>query len=125
MRIHILVILFSLSLFQACSVDQSDADIFEMAAGEVQLHFQETQCDDPWYGVETYNGLVGQDKKISQMISFLEQHQIEVLAASYSFDKDAAIACLACNCMTGGVFFIKVKNDQETLDYLFELGFLM
>jgi hypothetical protein len=112
-------------MVQACSIDQADAEIFDISEGEIQMFFHETQCNDPWYGVETYNGMFGQDKKLSQMISFLEQNQVEVLAASYSFDQDAAIACAACDCMTGGIFFIKVKNNQETLDYLFELGFLM
>lgn len=112
------------AFFVSCSVQDSDVGLFDVNANEAQFQYYETQCADPWYGLDESTG-IAEDEKIGIMVSFLESKGVEVLAASYSFDEDAALACLACTCQTGGVFMIKVKNEPEKIEQLYDLGFIL
>jgi hypothetical protein len=105
-----------------CSKESADLFLFDLDEGEVQLQYAETQCADPWFVNESYASL-NKDQKVSRMVSFLEQQGINVLAASYIFNEDGALACLACTCQTGGMYYVKVLNKPEVIEQLRALNF--
>jgi len=107
----------------SCSMANDESLYFDLGLDELQVKYFETQCSDPWYGIESNDVNLGQDARVSQMVSFLEQNGIEVMEVKYEFDEDSALACLACDCQTGGIFHVKVNNDKDLVDKLLELGF--
>lgn len=114
------IILFSM---MSCSLANDDSSYFDLGLDELQVKYFETQCADPWYGIETNDVNLGQDARVGQMVSFLEQNGVEVMEVKYEFDEDSALACLACNCQTGGIFYVKINNESDLSEKLLELGF--
>jgi hypothetical protein len=118
-----LLAVFILALF-SCSMESDSLGVFDLNEGEVQMHYYETQCADPWYETENTEPVYDVNNKISRMVSYLEQQGIEVLAVSYEFNQDEALACLACECQTGGIYYVKIKYDEAAVEKMTELGFL-
>ena len=119
------VVVLALIGLVGCSKEANDMFVFDLGVGEVQMHYYETQCADPWYDLNQNDQLPVVDQRVGGMVSFLEQQQIEVLAAGYEFNEEEALACLACICQTGGVFFVKVENRAESIEKLMVIGFQM
>lgn len=119
-----LLALFILAIY-SCSMESDSLGVFDLNQGEIQLHYFETQCADAWYDSEYVEPASDQNNKISAMVSFLEQKGIEVLAVSYEFNEDEALACLACDCQTGGIYHVKIKNDETAVQSMTELGFIV
>ena len=118
-----LVILFLIG-FSSCSKEANDLFAFDLAEGEIQMLYNETQCADPWYDTEVLDSTGSQDQKLSKLLDYLNQIGVNVLAAGYEFNEANALACLECHCQTGGVYLIKVYEDQNVIQTLKQLGFI-
>lgn len=107
----------------ACSVEQDYlSDDFIPGEGEEVWGYYETQCADPWYkATELYRD--HDNVKVSSMIEYLTKENIDVIRAKYIFDPSDAIACTACNCLTGGQFMILIKTDETVHAKLTSIGF--
>ena len=108
----------------ACSADSIDLYMLDLAEDEIQLRYDETQCADPWYGFYQEVDVLGsREEKINQLLGYMQHNGIDVLAVSYEFDEENVIACLECQCLTGGIYFIKVKDQTEQVQSLIKMGF--
>lgn len=118
-----LVILLLVGMI-SCSKDANDLFSFDLAEGEIQMFYNETQCADPWSDIEVEDSIGSQDQKISMLLAYLDQIGVNVLAAGYDYNETNALACLECHCQTGGVYVIKVYEDLNVIQTLRQLGFI-
>lgn len=123
LKLKWLLVVF-IGLLYSCSVESDVLGAFNVDDGEMQMYYIETQCADPWYNIEFTQPTFDQNTKISALVSHLEHLGIEVLAVSYEFNQDEALACLACECQTGGVYFVKIKYDETAIKIMTEMGFI-
>lgn len=117
-----IVLLFFVYLASGCQKDE-ESPFVDIRSDEKELVYQETQCSDPWY--EYY--ILNKDKNISKAMilgEFLESREIFYVNLIYKKESsDNIVSCTACQCFTGAVYYIRIKDKEETVSALQELGF--
>jgi len=106
--------------FFSCSKSEK-AGYFDLSNGEVEMFYKETQCSDPWYEL-----LVSHKDRSKETVlkEYFRLKNISYLDLAYDKAKeDEVITCTACTCFTGSVFYVKIKNDIDTIDKLLKIGF--
>ena len=122
-RQYIFFLFISVIFFASCSKEANDLDASDLLGDQIEMIYDETQCADPWYGEESIDlGLNDQDR-INRLISYLQNEGIEVTSVEYEFDEDNVMACLACECLSGGIYKVSIENIEEHISRLEELGF--
>jgi len=114
------VFFFVVLTFFSCSKSE-EAGYFDLSNGEVEMSYKETQCSDPWYEL-----IVSHNERSKETVlkEYFRLKNISYLDLAYDKAKeDEVITCTACTCFTGSVFYVKIKNDNDTIDKLLKIGF--
>ncbi len=118
-------------VFTSC--EKEEGFFFDsLNSDEIQLHYNETQCADPWtqFFIDKQND--GQENveiksnKEELLKVFFEDKQISVLEVEYIMADDSDIVtCTECECYTGAVFYVKTLRDDIVIKNLVDLGFIV
>jgi len=123
MHFKIYFIILLVTILAGCSKEAADG-AFDLGPGEVLMSYQETQCADPWNVYQEIDIASTGTDRVNRLLEFLELHGIEVISVAYEFNDDV-IACLECECLSGGVFYIKISNKGDAISQLLDFGFVM
>jgi hypothetical protein len=91
----------------------------EKKGDPIVLHFNETECANPWTQIE--NGVSNNDPDYQNKVKkFLENQSIEIKAISVS-DDGPLNGCFSCFCTTGRR--INITTYSEDKKHAVEIGF--
>jgi hypothetical protein len=123
MRVLTIVTLLTFIVISSCQKADFDFPGLDLAEGEITLNYVETQCADPWHSTNALDTNWTNVDKVNRLLSYFENEGVEVIAVQYEFNEDEIIACLECNCASGGVYYVKIKNDEAAIEKLMDIGF--
>lgn len=124
MRTGMMVMMLLYLVLSGCMKDGLEDAAVNVHPGEILLSYQETQCADPWDELEEINTSDNGSDHINQLLQFLAMFDIELISVSYEFNENV-IACLECECLSGGTFFVKVHENEQLVSKLTEMGFVI
>ena len=116
-----IVIIF---LITSCQ-KESDYTFFNLEYDESEMLYQETQCADAWY--EFLLQKANRDKSKEEVLGiFLRNANISFVDLKYQEENsNSIVTCTECQCYTGSLFYIKIKNDDNVKKKLEGLGFVL
>ncbi len=116
-------------VFTSCNKEKEEDYFFKNLNGdEVELHYNETQCADPWsqFFIDKKESFEKTQNKAAMLEAFLDSKQIPVLDVEYVMaDESDVVTCTECQCYTGAVFYVKVLRDSIIIKNLVDLGFII
>ncbi len=116
-----IVYVFIILSFLSCEKNTEEFGFFDLSSDEVEMYYKETQCSDPWYDL----AISHEDRSEETILKdYLRLNNINIIDLAYvKAQQDEVITCTACTCYTGAVFYVKAKDDRETISKLKKIGF--
>ncbi len=129
---RVLFIVFAISFVLTSCRKEGNFFYNDLDSDEIQLHYNETQCADPWTQFfldkkdEKQEDWENPEYKAVMLKEFLNMKNISVLDVKYVMADDSdVVTCTGCQCYTGAVFYVKALRDDIIIKNLVDLGFII